>query len=149
MHTKCQGPLKQAIMYDYSNNSKEKQVKETISIIESELAFPCNSWGSELSLFTTTCCLIDLCSSSRCKSHNLATQFVRFLKGNLGMIYGHLLTSYSIYSFLLFKNFIFNWRIIALQCCVGFCWATWISYKYTYISSLLTCFFDLQKELTN
>ena len=43
MHTKCQGPLKQAIMYDYSNNSKEKQVKETISIIESELAFPCNS----------------------------------------------------------------------------------------------------------
>ena len=47
--------------------------------------------------------------------------FVRFLKGNLWMIYGHLLTSYSIYSFLLFKNLIFNWRIIALQCCVGFC----------------------------
>ena len=44
MHTKGQGPLKQAIVYDYSNNSKEKQVKETISIIESELAFPCNSW---------------------------------------------------------------------------------------------------------
>ena len=76
MHMKGQGPLKQAIMYDYSNNSKEKQVKEPISIIESELAFLCNSWGSELSLFPTTCCLADLCSSSRHKSHNLATEFV-------------------------------------------------------------------------
>ena len=76
MHTKGQGPLKQTIVYDYSNNSKEKQVKETISIIESELAFPCNSWGSELSLFPTICCLIDLCSSSRHKSPNSVTQFV-------------------------------------------------------------------------
>ena len=41
-----------------------------------------------------------------------------------------------------FKNpFIFDWRIIALQYCVGFCHtATWISHKYTYVPSLLNPF---------
>ena len=34
-----------------------------------------------------------------------------------------------------FLKFIFIWRIIALQCCVGFCHTTMsISHKYTYIS---------------
>ena len=28
--------------------------------------------------------------------------------------------------------FFFNWRIIALQCCVGFCHAEWISHDYIY-----------------
>ena len=32
---------------------------------------------------------------------------------------------------------IFNWRIIALQCWVGFCYtSTWISHRYTYVPSL-------------
>ena len=32
---------------------------------------------------------------------------------------------------------IFSWRIVALQCCVGFCQtATSISHKYAYIPSL-------------
>ena len=35
-------------------------------------------------------------------------------------------------------TFIFNWRKIALQCCVGFCRSTMqISCNYTYITSLL------------
>ena len=33
--------------------------------------------------------------------------------------------------------FIFNWKIIALQYCVGFWNTTWISHRYVYIPSLL------------
>ena len=33
-------------------------------------------------------------------------------------------------------SFIFNWRIIAWQCCVGFCHtAAWISHRYPYVPS--------------
>ena len=36
------------------------------------------------------------------------------------------------------KVFIFNWMIIALQYCVGFCHvSTWITHRYTYVPSLL------------
>lgn len=35
-----------------------------------------------------------------------------------------------------FFYFIFNWRMIALLCCVGFCHTTWISHKYTYLLPL-------------
>ena len=35
-------------------------------------------------------------------------------------------------------KFIFNWRIIALECCVGFCHTiTWTSREYTHITFLL------------
>ena len=38
-----------------------------------------------------------------------------------------------------FLNFIFNWRIIALQCCIDFCHiATQISHRYMYVPFLLT-----------
>ena len=37
-----------------------------------------------------------------------------------------------------FNLFIFNWRIIALQCCVGFCHtASWSIHRYIYVPSLL------------
>ena len=43
-----------------------------------------------------------------------------------------LITSWPCYFF-----FFFNWRIVALQYCVGCCHiSTWISHKYTYVPSL-------------
>ena len=40
--------------------------------------------------------------------------------------------------FFFFIKFVFNWRIIALQCCVNSCHtSTWISHKYTYVPSFL------------
>ena len=39
-----------------------------------------------------------------------------------------------------FSIFVFNWKIIALQYCVGFChMSTWISHRYTYVPSLWEC----------
>ena len=39
----------------------------------------------------------------------------------------------------LFLKFVFSWRTIALQCCVGFCHtSTWLSYRYTFVPSLLS-----------
>ena len=41
-------------------------------------------------------------------------------------------------SLISFSFFFFNWVIIALQCCISFCFtAKWISYMYTYIPSFL------------
>ena len=43
------------------------------------------------------------------------------------------------------KNlFIFNWRIIALQYCVGFCQTSiWVNHKYTYVTPFLFFWFNL------
>ena len=44
-----------------------------------------------------------------------------------------------LYLYVYFNVFIFNWRIIALQYCLGFCHtSTWIHHRYTYVPSLLT-----------
>ena len=46
----------------------------------------------------------------------------------------HILESHNYFLQLIF----FNWRIIALQYCVGSCHTpTWISHRYTYVPSLL------------
>ena len=35
-------------------------------------------------------------------------------------------------------SFVFNWRIMALQCCIGFCHTSpWVSHRYTYDPSLV------------
>ena len=40
--------------------------------------------------------------------------------------------------------FFFNWRLITLQCCGGFCHAlTWISHRYTYVSPSPTTSYHL------
>ena len=47
-------------------------------------------------------------------------------------------SSSSLLALFFLKNFIFNWRVIALQCCVGVCHtSTWISHRYTYVPSFL------------
>ena len=47
---------------------------------------------------------------------------------------------FSIYNtFSCLKFILFNWRIIALQCCVAFCHtSTWISHRYKHVPSLLS-----------
>ena len=64
-----------------------------------------------------------------------------------GLVYfGYIFSKYSIFCANVNRDFfncllnlsIFNWKIIALQCCVGFCHtATWISHNYTYVPFFL------------
>ena len=50
--------------------------------------------------------------------------------------HSNLLMSHSTHHFLF--SFIFNWKIIAVQYCVGFCHtSSWISHRYTHVPSLL------------
>ena len=60
----------------------------------------------------------------------------RWILYHLGYDLIHLFDSLSYYQKIF--NFIFNWRIIALQCCVGFYHTrTSVSRKYVYVPSLL------------
>ena len=69
---------------------------------------------------------------------NTTPQFKSINSSTLSLLYGLTLISihdyYKNHSFGFLNKFIFNWKIIALQCCVGFCHiTTWISHG-TYMS---------------
>ena len=52
--------------------------------------------------------------------------------------YNPIFSFFFFFPIFLILKFMFNWRIIALQYCVGFCHASaWINCRYTYIPSLL------------
>ena len=60
--------------------------------------------------------------------------------------------SYNFIFFYALVNCFLNWKIIALQCCVGFCHiATWISCKHIYIDisipSLLSVLYNFKHNL--
>ena len=56
-----------------------------------------------------------------------------------GLVYSQFpLLFVFLFFFLILNLFIFNWKVIALQCCVHFCHtSTWISHRYTYVPSHL------------
>ena len=71
-----------------------------------------------------------------CRSWNL----FKFQRSSMTLRQGLASTSHKVgllhtshHKLLFFLMFIFNWRVIALQCCIHFCSVTmWISYKYTH-----------------
>ena len=65
-----------------------------------------------------------------CKESD-TTEWLHFHFQELAKVTGELTKKFF------FIIIIFNWRMIALQCCVAFCQSTtWISHKYMYVSSL-------------
>ena len=67
------------------------------------------------------------------KAKNTKTQSSKPCQIQLGLVWsGYVTAEAAIYSFLFF---FFNWRIFALQCCIGFWYTTTqTSYKYIYVS---------------
>ena len=81
---------------------------------------------------------IHFCLLSGSESSCLELALIKYCWMNKCFNCKHTLLTYG-YNCLVFLNlFNFNWRIIALQYCVGFCHtAAWISHRYTYVPSLL------------
>ena len=66
--------------------------------------------------------------TGRCKKHTMVKIYPCFNQSNSEEIH---------YSFF-FNLFIFNWKIIVLQYCVGFCQtSTWISHRFTLLLTVL------------
>ena len=80
---------------------------------------------------------IHFCLLSGSESSCLELALIKYCWMNKCFNCKHTLLTYG-YNCLVFLNlFNFNWRIIALQYCVGFCHtAAWISHRYTYVPSL-------------
>ena len=90
----------------------------------------------KLTLYPVVKYLSSLCGISLVSRNSVLTWEVNSIFGHFCLFKSFLMTLNLVFQtplilFLIFK--IFNWRIIALQCCVGFCHTTrWISCEYTY-----------------
>ena len=71
----------------------------------------------------------------KCRNYNKYNVMVPFILVRVPLMLASLF-------FLMLLTAFFNWRTIAVQCCVDFCRTTrWISHKYTYIPLPLEPFF--------
>ena len=113
-------------------NNKHHLVEESVWAFYSWLGWPSIYKNkTKQNKKTKVSCLQILHINMMCRdvTRNIYQYFTKLF------ILGQIYTSFFISSFL---NFIFNWRIIALQYCVAFCHTlTWIIHRYTYVPSLL------------
>ena len=102
-------------------------------------------WGL-LCIFNWVVCFYDILSCEKCLySLDINSSSVILLANifshSVGCLFILSMISFAMQKLLsLIRShlFIFNWIIIALQCCVGFCHTTtWINHKYTYVPSLV------------
>ena len=86
---------------------------------------------------TTLTCSVNVFSSNRLTTEigHRKTISPLHLEGLQALLW---IRTWSLIAIFCFLIIIFNWKITALQYCVGFCQkSTWISHRYTYVPSLL------------